>query len=156
MPSALKRACPGPGCASLVQGSQRRCPTCETRHERQRLEHRKERHGTCDYNSPRWRQLRQRFRVLLLRAGIAPVCGARLPGAPVTEDSTCQRDGVFLGDDAHKQMTGHRLNADHIVPHDGDEALFLDVLNLQLLCDPDHAVKTQREGEHLRVSGAAR
>lgn len=124
-----------------------RCPACEKDHEARRLVNRRHRHGACDYNSTRWRQLRERFRALLIAAGVAPVCGARLPGAPVTTDSTCLAEGRLLGDDAHKALTGHRLNVDHIVPHDGDEEKFLNVLNLGLLCDRDHNTKSQREGQ---------
>ena len=34
---------------------------------------------------------------------------------------------------------------DHITPHDGDMALFLDSENLQTLCDTHHSMKTARE-----------
>lgn len=84
-----------------------------------------------------------RFRRMLLRAGIPPVCGARLPGAPATNDSRCLREGVLVDDSAHRRRYGTALHADHIVPHGGDEWRRLDVLNIQLLCATDHQKKTQ-------------
>ena len=74
---------------------------------------------------------------MLITAGVAPVCGARLPGAPVTRDSRCQADGLLVGD-----QVGHRLHTDHIAPHRGDQRLMWSVLNLQLLCARDHDAKT--------------
>ena len=38
--------------------------------------------------------------------------------------------------------------ADHIIPHDGDVALFFDEDNLQSLCKPHHSRKTAKEVLH--------
>jgi hypothetical protein len=93
-----------------------------------------------------WRALARRFRGMLIAAGIAPVCGARLPGAPVTQDSQCQAEGRLVDDAAHRRWHGTGLHTDHIVSHRGNEQLRMDVHNLQLLCKPEHDEKTLREG----------
>jgi 5-methylcytosine-specific restriction enzyme A len=133
VPSALLRACAAPGCAHLVTSG--RCPQHAREHEQYR--------GTAaerGYDHA-WRELTERFRSMLIHAGVVPVCGARLPGAPMTQDSHCQTAGLLVGDGAG----GQRLHTDHIVPHRGDKALMWDVLNLQLLCREDHNRKTQGE-----------
>lgn len=139
MPSALLRACPG-GCGALVQKG--RCPACARAKEQQRIANR----GHDLYNSVRWRTLRSRFRRALQAAGVYLACGARLPGAPATTDSQCAADGVIVSDSLHRAMTGRSLHVDHIRRHEGDERLFADMLNLQLLCATDHNRKSQREG----------
>lgn len=67
--------------------------------------------------------------------GVAPRCGARLPGAPITTHSACQRAG--------RVTVGYAL--DHIVPHEGNRALLFDRLNVQYLCRTCHSVKTAKE-----------
>jgi 5-methylcytosine-specific restriction enzyme A len=89
----------------------------------------------------RWTRYTQWFRDELARHGIPPVCGARLPGTPPTQDSDCQRE---------QRITQARV-VDHITPVQGkDDPRFYDPTNHQLLCDGVtgrgcHDRKRQRE-----------
>ena len=103
-PSALMRTCRAPGCPALVAHG--RCPT----HARQ-AERRRGSASSRGYDH-RWRQVRERFFQRLIALGIAPVCGARLPGAPMTTDSWCLAEGVLNA--AHRHV-------DHIVRHAGQD-----------------------------------
>lgn len=139
MPSALLKSCSGDGgtCPELVAHG------CCPKHSRQN----EQRRGSArqrGYDGT-WEKTRERFRRALLDAGIAPTCGARLPGATITNDSTCLAEGRFVDDGLHRLQFGTALHTDHIVPHEGDDRLRLDLLNLQLLCQPEHARKSQRE-----------
>lgn len=91
----------------------------------------------------RWRAYREWhrsecFRLMVPRAGL---CGARLPGAPATQDSVCTQQGLIV----------HARVLDHITPVSGaDDPLFFDPSNLQWLCDGAtgrgcHDAKRQRE-----------
>jgi 5-methylcytosine-specific restriction endonuclease McrA len=64
----------------------------------------------------------------------------------VTTNSRCKAEGRLVDDDAHRRMFGTALHTDHIRPHRGDDTLRLDLLNLQLLCKPEHDAKTRTEG----------
>lgn len=142
MPAALLKSCPC-GCGALVEKG--RCGLSTQARERSRVIERKQLAGGADlYNSARWRELRVRFRRLLAEAGVLASCGARLPGAAMTNDSTCEFES--MGDEYHKLRTGRTLSLDHIVDHHGDRDKFFNVLNLQLLCDRDHTAKTHRDG----------
>lgn len=129
MPSALLRACPG-GCGALVERG--RCPACARLVEQRR--------GTAAQRGydARWRRLRERYLRRLVAAGVAPVCGARLPGAPETTDSLCAAEG---------RLVDGVLDLDHIVPHQGQrDPRFWDPRNLQLLCHARcHPRKTRRQ-----------
>lgn len=61
----------------------------------------------------------------------------------MTSDSTCEPEA--MDDGHHKLLTGRTLSVDHIDEHDGDHKKFFDIMNLQLLCDRDHTVKTHRD-----------
>jgi 5-methylcytosine-specific restriction endonuclease McrA len=139
MPAALLKACPGDGgrCPELVTSG--RC----AKHQRA-VEQRRGSASARGYDRD-WQALAKRFRQRLIAAGIAPVCGARLPGAPVTSHSQCRAQGHLVDDSAHRRRYGVGLHTDHIVPHRGNEALRLDLLNLQLLCKPEHDAKTRDE-----------
>ncbi len=139
MPTALLKPCPGDGgrCTALVPSG--RCPV----HARE-VEQRRGSASARGYDSA-WRALTHRFRRALIKAGIAPVCGARLPGAPVTNHSRCAQEGRLVDDGAHRRRHGMALHTDHIVPHRGDDRLRLDILNLQLLCKEEHDAKTKAE-----------
>lgn len=82
---------------------------------------------------------------MLIEAGIAPVCGAVLPGGPQTHDSSCQAAGVqtFANPD------GSSLHLDHEPPltdaERQDARSVCNAFRIQLLCSADHAIKTQRE-----------
>lgn len=85
----------------------------------------------------RWSRHVKAFIAALVDAGIPPVCGARLPGAPVTDDSLCAAEGLLVFEG---------LDCDHIEPHHGqDDPKFWDMLNLQLLdhrrCHPRKTVR---------------
>lgn len=143
MPAALLKSCAGIGCPNLVVKG--KCQSCARQYERQRVTNRKAASGGVDlYNTARWRQLRELFRRRLCEAGILPACGARLPGAQLTTDSTCEPE--TMDDGHHQQRWGERLHVDHIVDHAGDERAFADLMGLQMLCRPDHSRKTMREG----------
>jgi hypothetical protein len=145
MPNGLMRTCAG-GCGALVRKG--RCLNCQRETEARRRAIRLESYGAeCSYHTTVWRKLRARFRRELSRADIFPTCGARLPGAPITDDSRCQADGVLITDTLHKLQTGHELHVDHIVPHRGDKARWRDLLNLSLLWANCHNRKSQREGQ---------
>jgi 5-methylcytosine-specific restriction endonuclease McrA len=133
MSSALLRPCASPCCPELVVSG--RCAT----HARE-VEARRGTPASRGYDA-RWRAFTERFRRMLIAAGVAPVCGARLPGAPTTRDSQCANDGRVVGDGAG----GQRLHTDHITRHRGTPAAMWDPLNLQLLCRADHSAKTMRE-----------
>lgn len=133
MAAALLRACAAGTCPNLVVRG--RCRDCERQGERVR--------GTAHQRGYDgfWRRVIRIFRTRLVAHDVAPVCGARLSGAPATADSQCRASGRLVGD-----RPGRSLHADHIVPHRGDRQLFRDLLNLQLLCAKCHAEKTLREG----------
>lgn len=134
MANALLKLCAQPGCPTLTTSG--RCPD----HGRQTAARR-------GYNAG-WQGIRARFRRLLIAAGIAPVCGARLPTAPLAPPSQCQASGQLVDDSLHTRRFGSALHTDHIVPHGGDRRLFTDVNNLQLLCRREHAEKTAAEERH--------
>lgn len=141
MPAALKRLCAG-GCGELVDKG--KCKSCGGKEQRERVADRRLLADGVDlYNTARWQELRVRFRRRLAEVGILAACGARLPGAPVTQDSTCEPEAMDDGE--HKRLTGRTLSVDHIDEHQGDRGKFFDIMNLQLLCDRDHAAKTHRE-----------
>ena len=127
-PIALLRSCPADGCPELMAGGP--CPFHARERERAR--------GTATQRGydARWRGLVARFKNALIKYDIAPVCGARLPGAPVTNHSRCAAEGV---------LNDRQLETDHIVPHRGDRHLFKDLNNFQLLCHTDHSRKTASE-----------
>lgn len=134
MPTALLRPCSEPGgCPELVESG--RCPT----HARQRERWR----GTATargYTSHWSKVFRPRFIRMLLAAGVAPVCGASLPGGPAMTASTCKAQG-FLND--------QRLHLHHDPPlrpeERGDRRTVEDPMRCGLLCAADHSRETQRE-----------
>lgn len=134
MPAALLRACSEPGgCPELVESG--RCP----KHQRQT----EQRRGTATsrgYDSYWSKVFRPRFMRLLIAAGVAPVCGAALPGGPAMTASTCKAQGLL--NDRH-------LHLDHDPPlrpeERGDRRAVCDPLRVGFLCRADHARKTQRE-----------
>jgi len=134
MAQAMMRPCPGDGgrCPELV--TSRSCP----KHTRV-IEHRRGTRSARGYDAD-WFKLRARFRRELIREDIAPACGARLPGTRPTQDSQCAAAGLQVGD-----LPGKSLHVDHIVPHEGDDARFKDMGNLQYLCRECHSAKTLRE-----------
>src|SRR5262249_11571900 len=85
--------------------------------------------------------LREMQRLDVSRAGL---CGARLPGAPLTDDSVCAREGRIepgIVVDHGDPVTG---------PHD---PTFFEPKALQLLCHRCHNAKRQREGRAYTRAG---
>lgn len=141
MPAAPARPCAG-SCGQVGIWSGPRCPACAQARDRQR--------GTSTqrgYDSRNWGHFRRQFLAMLVAAGIPPVCGATLPGGPVTQDSACKAAGlqVFDNDD------GTGLHLDHEPPLTEaerlDPAAVCDPLRIQCLCRADHARKTRREAQ---------
>lgn len=117
---AVPRACSRYGCPHLQP-----CPE-HGRHAQQR-EHNRQRGSSHQMGyGARWRAFTAWYRAALLRLDIAPLCGARLPGAPQTTDSLCAQRG--------RLTLGHVV--DHIRPVTGpDDPSFYHPLAMQLLCD---------------------
>jgi 5-methylcytosine-specific restriction protein A len=132
VPSALLRACGSFGCPNHQP--------CPTHGRRTRVKQWDDRRGTASsrgYGSKWGRQralfISEQFRLSVPRAGL---CGARLPGAPRTDDSECARLGLIVAG----------LVADHIVPVTGpNDPTFWNLDALQFLCARCDAVKRQRE-----------
>jgi len=144
VPSALLRPCAQPGCHELVERG--RC-AAHADHDDQRRGSAAERaRHQCDGGD------RERFFARLIALGIAPVCGARLPGAPVTDDSLCAAEGL---------LNGHQRHVDHIDPPAGPDGTFTHFEGApQVLCGPRcHARKTATKdggmGNPIRARGAA-
>lgn len=135
MPVALQRACQSYGCSQPAET----CVEHGRKAQAQAYDIRRGSSSSRGYGA-RWRHYVVAYRNELSRHGIAPLCGARLPNAPSTQDSRCQRDGkVTLG-----------YVVDHIVPVSGPhDPRFYDPSNHQLLCDGRgygcHDAKRQRE-----------
>lgn len=132
MPSALLRACSWPGgCGNLVKAGR-----CE-KHERtaQKLE----RNASARGYDWKWQRFCRAYDIKIVRAGLIKLCGARLPGAPQTNDSECAAKRIL------NDGQGKPLHHDHIEPHRGDEAKRIDPLNIQLLCVRCHGRKSAQE-----------
>lgn len=131
MPTAALRPCAGHCGAYVPKG---RCAACSRQTEQQR--------GSSHQRgyTKAWHAFRKRFVDMLVDQGILPVCGATLPGGPVTTDSTCK---------AAKHWNAEYLHLDHEPPLRDDErhdvSKVCDPLRVQLLCARDHGVKTRRE-----------
>lgn len=131
-PSALLRPCAEPLCGALVEHG--RCAA----HGRV-IEQRRGSAHARGYTRA-WERFRVWFKGALIAAGIVPACGARLPGAPVTEDSLC----VLAG-----RLNNRRLHLDHTPPlasaERADERAVCDPMRVQFLCESCHNAKTKRE-----------
>ena len=136
MPTAIQRAC--------VLGCPQDASTCTThgRRAQQTIDQRKVSASSKGYGV-RWRAFRAWHQAECIRLHVprAGLCGARLPSAPMTTDSTCAQHGRIV-----------RANVlDHIVPVMGpNDPRFFDPANLQWLCDGRHGEgchdrKRQRE-----------
>lgn len=134
MPSALLRCCPSPGCPELTTGG-----PCAT-HARVR-EQRRGSAASRGYG-PKWKAFRLRFSGLLIAAGVAPACGASLPGlGPNTNAfSQCAAEG---------RLETNRLHLDHEPPLTDEERADVrtvcDIRRVGFLCERCHTAKTNRE-----------
>lgn len=134
MPSALLRSCPGDGgtCPELVEHG-----LC-AKHARAR-DSRRGSAAKRGYNH-RWQAFRERFVAMLVAVGIAPVCGASLPGGPGMAASLCRQQGL---------INGRRLHLHHDPPLRDDERTdqkaVCDPLRVGFLCEQCHNTETARE-----------
>jgi hypothetical protein len=137
MPQALAKACGRYGC-----GKRQPCPDHGPQVQRQAYDDRRGSARSRGYDA-RWEAFRdwhqaECFRLEVPRAGL---CGARLPGAPVTDDSECAREGLIV----------MARVLDHIDRISGpNDPRRLDPTNTQWLCDGVtgrgcHDRKRQRE-----------
>lgn len=123
MPERSLRPCPHPGCRELTRGGKCALHRAAESAERE--------HGAHDklYSQVRWVRFRENW---LQRF---PLCGMREDRALHADDSICARDG--------RSVLGRIV--DHIVPHRGDDFLFLSDSNVQTLCSQCHNRKTAME-----------
>jgi hypothetical protein len=138
MPSSPKRACLTIGCPVLVDRG--RCPACTKQSYRGS--------STQQGYTSAWDRFRTKtFPSLLVAAGAMPMCGAVLPGGPVTKDSRCKDLGRYTFNSGPTQS----LHLDHEPPLRQDERAneraVCDPLRVQYLCKGCHSVKTRRERE---------
>ena len=135
MPSALLRPCPGDGgrCPELVASGS--CP----KHARQ-VERRRGTASSRGYDSYWSKTFRPHFITLLIAAGLAPICGAALPGGPSMAYSRCAAEGV---------TNGRRLHLDHEPPltteERSDRRKVCDPKRVGFLCVACHSAKTLAE-----------
>lgn len=133
MPSAPLSPCRGKtGCPNLTP-AHTLCSSCAPTHGRRSASAR----GYTSYWSKVFRGL---FVRQLIRADLAPICGAALPGGPAMHDSVCKREG---------RITDRRLHLDHDPPLREDERddrrAVCDPLRVGFLCASCHSLKTNRE-----------
>lgn len=122
MPTRPMRPCAHPGCRELV-----RAGYCDKHRQKDT-----QRRGTDAAAWHRWYSLpewRDRIRpAQLLREPFCRECAAR--AAAENRPELCRVPAT---------------DVDHIIPHRGDRALFLDPRNLQSLCHACHSRKTKAE-----------
>jgi hypothetical protein len=121
------------------------CPndanTCAVHGRKARQQQYDDRRGTAyqrGYGTKEWRAFRAWYLAELIRLRVprAGLCGARLPGAPMTTDSVCLQHGSIVAG----------VVVDHIVPVAGKcDPTFRQPNALQLLCVRCHNAKRQRE-----------
>lgn len=132
MPDALLTNCAEPGCPELVASG--RCPAHARPYDRYRGSSTSRGYGST------WRAFRERFKTLLIAAGVAPVCGAALPDGPDMSASRCRALGI---------LTWQRLHLHHHPPLRDDERAdrraVEDPRRVGFLCEPCHNAETARE-----------
>jgi 5-methylcytosine-specific restriction endonuclease McrA len=132
MPDALLRACTR--CGRPTSSSP--CANCRRARNQQRGSSSARGYGQ------QWRHFVLGVRRRMISLGIVPQCGARLPEARVTADSTCAANG--------RLVTAY-LQLDHIDPLEPyerrDPRIVCDPTRVQFLCESCHKAKTRREQE---------
>ena len=129
------RSCNAYGCTHASP-----CPTHGQQARRQAYDDRRGSAHSRGYGKA-WRQFTVWYRAEMVRLGIPPICGARLPGARETTDSDCSARGYVT----------HGRVVDHMDPIAGaHDHRLLDPMEVQLLCDGVtgrgcHDRKRQRE-----------
>ena len=111
-PFAPLHPCGFPGCPKLVDRAHRRCEKHRVQEQRE-IDQRRGSAARRGYDG-RWCAARRRF------LSTHPLC------------VECQRVGVITA----------AAVVDHIIPHKGDQVLFWDVTNWQVLCKQCHDRKT--------------
>jgi hypothetical protein len=136
MPDALLKPCSYPGgCPKLVAEGR-----CDEHRDRRRDRYR----GTAHERGYTfgWRKFCAWLYRRLIQLDILPVCGAILPGGPVTTDSRCKSAGLLTGAEG-------RLHWDHAPALTAEERknprAVCDLARVQLLCETCHNAKTGRE-----------
>lgn len=143
MPDAPLRPCAsGPSCPNRVKRG--RCPDCTQKQGRSRRTAR-----TLRYDERWWRAFRRHYIDLLVLAGVAPVCGAHLPGGPAPTVSQCHAEGIITG-----TSTRGSLHLHHEPPlteaEQHDRAAVCDPMRIVLACDSCH---NQTTGQRDRMAG---
>ena len=140
MPMALGRACALLGCGGMAV-ARGRC----VEHARER-EQRRGSASARGYDAVHWRPFRLRFARLLVAAGIAPICGAALPGGPAMAESQCRADG---------RVTWTPLHLDHDPPlravERADWRAVCDPMRVGWLCASCHDRRTRRQQDRGEV-----
>ena len=147
MPAAFLRPCAFPGgCSELVSSGY-----CAGHQSYGRATEARRGTATQRGYGVRWRTFRVWLRNRMIAWHIVPVCGATLPGGPVTTDSECKARGLLVG----ANPDGSDLHFDHeppLQPHEqSDPRAICNPLRIQLLCAACHSRKTQRDQQAGRV-----
>jgi hypothetical protein len=146
MPTAPLRPCPGDGgtCSVLVPSG---CCPAHTRVVEQRR-------GTATsrgYDSHWSKVFRPWYFRQLLAAGIAPVCGAALPGGPSMTASACKAQGLLTATHLHLHHEPPLTPAER-----RDRRAVEDPLRVGLLCATDHSAETVRAQQPERIKDGGR
>lgn len=141
MPAALLRPCAYPGgCLTLVPSG-----FCAEHQDYRREKDARRGSATVRGYGVAWRAFRTWVRNRMIALHIVPVCGATMPGGPVTSDSQCRAQGLLVG----SNPDGSDLHFDHeppLQPHErSEQRAICNPLRIQLLCEACHNRKTQRD-----------
>jgi hypothetical protein len=134
MPDYALRPCAGPGCANLVKTRGELCKSCARKRDGQRGSASSRGYGV------RWRSFLGWWRNQIVTLGGVVVCGATMPGGPVTTDSECRRRGVLNDKSLHFDHEPPLSDAERTNPN-----AVCDARRIQALCASCHARKTLRE-----------
>lgn len=128
MPERALRACAG-GCGALVASG--RCPNCRRTVNQARPNSSQRGYGWTWVNWP--------YLEMLIEAGIEPVCGAVLPGGPVTSNSQCKA----AARNTLTSQDGSKLHRNHVPPLEDWErehpSRVMDPNRIELLCRECHS-----------------
>ena len=131
MPNLALTPCAVPGCPELVTGG--RC-------ERHRREYDQQRESTSDRGYDwAWQKLRKRF----LRARCES-CGDR-PSANCRQCAGTGLANAFCAECLNEGKLVLTTEVDHVIPHQQQPQLRLDIRDLQGCCGTHHAGKTNAE-----------
>jgi hypothetical protein len=132
----MPSVCSTPGCTNLVRRG--RCSQCALEVEQVRGSSTRRGYGGD------WRDFRRRFMSMLIEAGIAPICGAVLPGGPV-DQTPCEANGLAT----YRSADGSDLHLDHTPPLQDWERVIVakvcDPMRIKIRCRECHSRKTAEE-----------